>query len=270
MPSSPSLAEPPSLRSCLSVQKRVLGALLMREILTRYGRHNIGFMWLFGEPMIFTLGVTVLWNIMNHHTEGGISITAFVLTGYSTILLWRNMPGRCVMAIAPNAPLLFHRQVKPIDVYLARTLLEAIGATMSFVILSIFFISVGLVEPPQDLLTVAEGWFLLVWYALGVSLIIGAVSERTELIEKIWHPIMYLLVPLSGSFFTVESLPPAFAQVVLFIPTVHCAEIVREGFFGTTYRWHYDMGYVVTFNMILFLLAYAQVRYMSRKLVLEV
>ena len=270
MPSSPSLAEPPSFRSCLSVQKRVLGALLMREILTRYGRHNIGFMWLFAEPMIFTLGVTVLWNLMGHHTEDGISITAFVLTGYSTILLWRNMPGRCVMAIAPNAPLLFHRQVKPIDVYLSRTLLEATGATMSFVILSILFISVGLVDPPHDLLKVAEGWFLLMSYAFGVSLFIGALSEHTEIVEKIWHPIMYLLVPLSGSFFTVESLPPAFRDIVLYNPTVNCAEIVREGFFGTTYRWHYDIGYVIAFNMVLFLLAYARVRYMSRNLVLEV
>jgi ABC-type polysaccharide/polyol phosphate export permease len=34
----------------------VLGALLIRELLTRYGRHNIGFLWLFVEPMIFTLG----------------------------------------------------------------------------------------------------------------------------------------------------------------------------------------------------------------------
>jgi ABC-type polysaccharide/polyol phosphate export permease len=40
---------------------RVIGALLMREILTRYGRHNIGFMWLFVEPMMFTLGVLALW-----------------------------------------------------------------------------------------------------------------------------------------------------------------------------------------------------------------
>ncbi len=92
------------------VQKRVIGALLMREILTRYGRHNIGFMWMFGEPMLFTLGVTILWNLMPHHMADGISITAFVLTGYSTVLLWRNMPSRCVGALGPNHSLMFHRQ----------------------------------------------------------------------------------------------------------------------------------------------------------------
>jgi capsular polysaccharide transport system permease protein len=29
----------------LVIQARVVGALVMREIITRYGRHNIGFMW---------------------------------------------------------------------------------------------------------------------------------------------------------------------------------------------------------------------------------
>ena len=43
------------------MQGRVLGALLIREVITRYGRHNIGFLWLFVEPMLFTLGVTALW-----------------------------------------------------------------------------------------------------------------------------------------------------------------------------------------------------------------
>ena len=63
----------------------------------------------------------------------------------------------------------------------------------------------------------------------------------------------------------VDSLPPEFQKFVLFVPTVHCAEIVRAGFFGTGYRWHYDVGYVVSANMTLFVLGLAQVRDMSRK-----
>jgi capsular polysaccharide transport system permease protein len=253
----------------LMIQKRVVGALLMREILTRYGRHNIGFMWLFAEPMVFTLGVTVLWNIMNHHSVDGISITAFVLTGYSTILLWRNMPSRCVMAINPNASLLFHRQVKPIDIYLSRTILEALGATISLIVLSILFIFMGLVDFPNDPLKVAGGWALLIWFALSISLFIGSLSERTDIVEKIWHPAMYLLVPLSGSFFTVESLPHGFSELILYNPTVSCTEIIREGFFGTNYHWHYDIGYTITFNLIFTMIGLNQVWLTSRKLALE-
>lgn len=258
------MTSPCTFWESLMIQKRVIGALLMREILTRYGRHNIGFMWLFAEPMLFTLGVTILWNITNHHTADGISITAFVLTGYSMILLWRNMPARCVGAIGPNASLLFHRQVKPIDVYISRLMLEAMGATISFVILSFVFISLGLVNPPQNILVVLEGWMLLIWYASAISLFVGALSEKTEIIERVWHVVQYLMIPLSGSFFIMESLPQQAREILMYLPTVHCAEIIREGYFGTAYRWHYDYNYLLSANAALLILGLSQVREMSR------
>jgi capsular polysaccharide transport system permease protein len=244
----------------LMIQKRVIGALLMREILTRYGRHNIGFLWLFVEPMLFTLGVTILWNMKGHGSYGSISITAFVLTGYSMVLLWRNMPNRCVSAIWPNATLFFHRQVKPIDIYLSRIALEALGATASFIILSIVFISLGLVDPPHDLLIVFEGWMLLVWYAASVSFLVGALSEKTEIVDRVWHIFQYLMIPLSGSFFIVDSLPEKAREFVLYIPTVNCVEIIREGYFGTGTKWHYDYPYLLAANTTLLLLGLAQVR----------
>jgi len=257
-----------SLLESFRMQCRVIGALLMREVLTRFGRHNIGFMWFFVEPMIFTLGVTVLWNIMGAHKGHDITITSFVLTGYSTILLWRNMPGRCVLALPPNYSLMFHRQVKPIDVYIARLILEGLGATTSFVVLCIVFHAMGLVPLPQDYLKMWAGWFLLAWYAVSLSLLIGALSEQSEVVEKIWHPLMYLLIPLSGSLFMVESLPPSFRDIVLFNPTVNCAEMFRAGYFGPGHEWYYSVGYVVVFNMVLMLLGLAQVRYVTRNLVL--
>ena len=248
-------------------------ALFLREIITRFGRHNIGFMWLFAEPMIFTLGVTTVWNLMKAAhgggAHGGIPITAFVLTGYSAILLWRNVPGRCVGALLPNFSLMYHRQVRAIDVYWARIGLEVVGASMSCVILTVFFVSFGLVKPPADYLTALAGWGLLSWYAASISILIGAWSEQSEIVDKLWHPAMYLLIPLSGSFFMVDELPPRFQAVVLWVPTVSCTELFREGYLGTAWKWHYDIPYVVIFNMVVMLLGLAQVRYVSRKLILE-
>ena len=264
----PSTPQTHTFAQCFHTQCRVISALLMREMLTRFGRHNIGFMWMFVEPMIFTLGVTILWNIMGGHKGDGISITAFVLTGYSTILLWRNMPGRCVMALPPNYSLLFHRQVKPLDVYIARIILEAVGATISFIILTILLHAIGLVEWPKDYITLWAAWFLLAWFAASLGLLIGALSERSEIVEKLWHPCQYLLIPLSGSFFIVASLPPAFREIVLYNPTVNCAEMFRAGYFGPTHEWFYSVSYVVVFNMVLTLLGLIQVRYVSKTLVL--
>src|SRR5208282_2917688 len=62
----------------LAIQFRVLHALMMRELITRYGRDNLGVLWLVGEPMIFTLGVTTLWSAAGLAHGGGLLIGADV------------------------------------------------------------------------------------------------------------------------------------------------------------------------------------------------
>lgn len=49
-----------SVLRLFSLQVRVIGALLMREIHTRYGRESIGHLWVIGEPMLFCVGVAIM------------------------------------------------------------------------------------------------------------------------------------------------------------------------------------------------------------------
>ena len=257
------------LSRSLKIQFRVIGALLMREILTRFGRHNIGFLWLFVEPMMFTLGVTALWTITKAVHGANLPIVAFALTGYSSVLLWRNMPARCTGAIEPNLSLMYHRNVKAMDVFGARILLEFFGASLSFVFLSIVFISMGMMKPPEDILLVILGWIMLTWFGASLAILIGAMSARSEIVEKLWHPASYILFPLSGSGFMVEWLPPTMQKYVLILPMVHGVEMLREGYFGNAVRAHYDFGYMVIFCMCMSLLGLATLRDVSRKVIPE-
>lgn len=251
------------------IQVRVIWALLLREILTRYGRHNIGFLWLFVEPMLFTLGITALWTIAGLHHGSDLPITAFALTGYSTVLLWRNMPNRCVGSVLPNSALFYHRNVRIIDVFLSRIALEAIGATMSFVALAALFIYLEWMGPPEDALKVLQGWVLTAWFGAAFAMFLGALSEKSEIVEKLWHPTAYLLFPLSGAAYLVDALPKDFQDAVLWLPMVHGTELVREGYFGSKIVAHYDIMYLVTCNMILTLFALALERIVSRDFIPE-
>jgi len=259
----------PTLAQNWAVQRRVLGALLIREMLTRYGRHNIGFLWLFVEPMLFTVGVTILWTATKNMHGSDLPIVAFALTGYSSVLLWRNMPGRCIGALWANLALLYHRNIKVLDIYIARVLLEFAGATISFSTLALLFISTGWLEPPEDILQVAGGWFMLAWFGAAIAIFLGALSHESELVDKLWHPASYLLFPLSGAAFLVDALPPIAQEYILYLPMVHGVEFVREGYFGAAARAHYDMGYMIPFCMILTVLAPLQVHKLSRRVVPE-
>jgi ABC-type polysaccharide/polyol phosphate export permease len=240
-----------SFMRSLAIQRRVMGALLMREVITRFGRDNLGVLWLVGEPMLFTMGVAVLWSAAGMNHGAGIPIVAFAITGYSSVLVWRNTVGRCNSAIQQNISLLYHRNVRVIDVMATRILIEVCGASGSFIVLSVFFIAVELVAPPVDMLQVLGGWLMLVWFGAALALTMGALTSYSELIERIWHPTAYLLFPLSGAAFMVDWLPPAFQKTVLLLPMVHGVEMVREGFFGNSVRTHYDVAYMATCCLVL-------------------
>lgn len=249
------------LLGSLRVEGRVIHALLMREVLTRYGRHNIGFLWLFVEPMIFTLGVAGIWTLFHSVHGSSLPIVAFAITGYSSILLWRNMAFRTIGSIEPNLSLLYHRNIKVFDIYLSRLLLEVVGATASFIVLSVAF---GMLTTsmtwPENLLEVLCGWGLLAWFGMALAILMGALSEQSEIVEKIFHPAQYLFIPLSGAAFQVDSLPQAAQNWVLYLPTVNGLELVREGFFGSKFNAHYDVGYTVMVNAVMTFLALLQLR----------
>jgi len=262
-------SQTPSLRRSAAIQGRVIHALLMREILTRYGRHNIGFLWLFLEPMLFTTGVTILWTVSKAVHGSSLPIVAFALTGYSSVLLWRNMPARCIGAIEPNLALMYHRNVRVIDVFLARLLLEAGGATISFVTLSVFYIYIGWLEPPANVLTVVEGWLMIAWFGASLAMLLGSLAEKSEIIERLWHPVSYIAFPLSGAAFMVDALPPTAQHYILFVPMVNGVELVREGYFGDQIRVHYDLPYMIACCVGLSLLALAQVAVINREITPE-
>jgi len=240
----------------LAVQLRVIDALLRREFITRYGRYNIGFMWLFAEPMMFTIGVTVLWRYIHHaghSTFHEVTIVSFVITGYSQVMLWRNATARCANAIEPNLGLLYHRNVRVLDLMWARIILEVAGATISVIVLSSVGIATGLMDPPADILMMAAGWLLLAWYAISVGLTVGALSEFSETFSRLYHVFMYLYLPLSGSLYMVEWLPGQVQKYALWLPTVNASEMIHGGYYGNAVHSYYNPMYLILVNLVLML-----------------
>jgi ABC-2 type transport system permease protein/capsular polysaccharide transport system permease protein len=219
--------------------------------------------------MIFTLGVTALWTAAKSFHGSDLPIVAFAITGYSTVLLWRNMPSRCILAITFNSAIMYHRQVKVIDIYLSRILLEAIGASMSFFILSSFFIFIEWMEPPEDLLLLLYGWIVIALFGASLAIFLASLSERYEWVERLWHPMSYLVFPLSGAAFLVSSLPTSAQNFVLYIPMVHGTEMIREGYFGTKVDTIYDPVYLLASTLIMMCLGLALSRRVTDHVVPE-
>jgi ABC-type polysaccharide/polyol phosphate export permease len=261
---SPGVPLETTLRRSLEIQARVVWALLMREVITRFGRHNLGVLWLVAEPMLFTLGVAALWTAAGLNHGSGVPIVAFAVTGYSSVLMWRNAVGHCVDAIQANINLLYHRNVLPIDVFVARILIEFCGATASFMLLSAAFVGLEMMAPPVDFLMVVLGWLMLAWFGAALALTVGAAASFSPIVKRLWAPISYILFPLSGAAFMVDWLPPVSRDFILLLPMVHGTEAIREGYFGRVVHTHFDLTYMAAVNLSLLFMGLILLRLASR------
>lgn len=228
----------------------VTRALVVRDLMMRYGRGNIGFVWVVLEPMILTCGVMLMWSVMGA-AKGGYAIVEVVLTGYMPLTLWRHLTGQTVNFFRASAPLLYHRKISLLDILSARFILEIIGTTTALVAIWTILYAVGAISLPQHLDLLLLGWSMMALIGCIAGIGFAVLTERAEISERFVQPIQYLNIPLSGAFFMVEWLPPWAQKLVMFHPHVHSYEVFRSGYFGDSIIAHYDLLYFFGFCLVL-------------------
>jgi capsular polysaccharide transport system permease protein len=258
-----------SFRQDLATQWRVVGALLIREIYTRFGREGLGFGWIIGEPLIFAVPVLLVWSAVRNPYEHGLPMMPMVWTGYLPILLFRHIGGRMLMFVRVNAGLLYHRQVTIFDIYLARCILEVASNLTAVVASFALFYAVGLLDPPADLPMFYLGYFYTIWWSAAVGLIIGGLSERSDWVEKIWTPFSYLYMFFSGFIFMAAWLPVGLRGWALCMPSLQAYEMIRAGMFGAAVKTYGDVAYNSTILAVLTLIGLLIMRESRKYMVAE-
>lgn len=230
---------------------RIVGALILREMNTRYGREGLGFVWLIVEPLIFCFGVLLLWTLTKPAYEHGVRVGPFVMTGYMSLILCRHFIGSASNALQANIGLLHHRQIAPMHIFMSRAVLEFMGATMAFIVVYVVLLALRQVELPHDALLLYGGWLILAWVGHGFALILTGLAIRFEMFERVVPLISYSLIPISGAFMMVEWLPSQYREIFLYIPFPHGIEMLRAGVFGEFVKTHYDAAYAIAFGTVM-------------------
>lgn len=252
------------------IQRRVIGALIMRETYTRFGRENLSFAWMFGEFLIFALPVFVMWHVIRGEYEHGVLVFPLIWSGYLPILLFRHIGGHMLRAIKLNMTLFYHRNVTPFDAVFARLAVEILGnygaATFSFFLL----LALGALHWPRNFPLFFVGYFYMTWWCVSIGLIIASFGERTIIFEKIWQPFSYMYLPVSGCFYLAEWLPHWVRDILLTVmPALHCYEMIRGGLFGAAIQTFYNIPYVTFILAAITLFGLLGLRDVRRHLVNE-
>ncbi|MDG6881302.1 Polysialic acid transport protein kpsM [Phocoenobacter uteri] len=247
----------------LRIQGRVIYALLMREIITRYGRKNIGFLWLFVEPLLLTAIITIMWGVMKANRISDLNIIAFTVTGYPLAMMWRNTSNKAIGSISANIALLYHRNVRVLDTIFTRMLLEVLGASIAQIVIMAILIIFNLIDMPADIFYMLVAWIMMSFFAMGLGLIICSIAQYIEPFGKIWGTLAFVMIPLSGAFFFVDSLPTDIQEYAKWIPMISGTEMFRKGYFGDSVITHENILFLFSCDLVMIFIGLVMVRKFS-------
>ena len=241
----PSSGRETPFRESLAIQLRVIGALAMRDIHTRFGRHNIGFLWMIGDPLLLATVIGILHGAAgSSHFAHGMSAVVFGVHGYTTFIIFRGIFGRAEGLIENNATMLYHRNLTVLDIIWAKSLVEGIGCCSTLFLLLAGCVWLGLGEPPERPLYLFASLGFMIWLSTAASMLVTAYTYKNHLLGRMVHPFSYFQMPLSGMGIAQEWLPGELRDIFWWNPMVHIMEMGRYGLFHVAKDDYFDFGYL--------------------------
>lgn len=222
---------------------------MMREVMTRFGRYSLGYLWAFIEPFIH-IGVLFVIRIALRDRGGAADMSPwlFLAAGVMPFLAFMHMSGYVGGSISANRGLLAFPPVKPIDTIISRFLLESATLITVAVVLFSGLVAFGVARPPDNFaaLAWAGSGMMMLGVGFGICRAIG-----TAFFPVVGHfniIITRILYLTSGLMFDPERLPPEIQYWLYLNPCLHGIQLFRHG---------YSHLYVTTLASPLYLFSWA-------------
>lgn len=233
------------LTDALATQGRVIVALILREMRTRFGQSQIGYAWAMSEPMVHILALTLIATALQRRPAIGDSTEVFMFCGILPFLLVRNISTKTAVAVSSNGPLLTYPLVKPVDTFLARILLETLTMMVSAVLTGLIFLAIGIDVWPDDSLNYLIAFAVTMLLGAGI----GVASAVVISVFSVWRTVLGWLFRViyftSGVFVVIDDLPPGVRDILALNPLAHCVAWFHTAQFEEYNSLILDKSYVI-------------------------
>ncbi len=218
---------------------RSIVALMLREMVTTFGRSPGGYAWAVIEPVAAIALLSVIFSYAFRSPALGTNFPLFYASAFLPFMLFNDVSNKIGTTIRFSRPLLMYPSVTFLDAILARFFLNLLTHLMvTYIVLTgivlIFSLSL-IIDFPVLINAIAMAAAL----ALGVGTLNCYLMTAYPLWERVWQIATRPLFILSGLFFLFEDLPEQFRQILWFNPLFHVTGAARAGLYAT-----YDATYV--------------------------
>lgn len=208
---------------------RTVSALMLREMVTTYGRSPGGYLWAVLEPVAAIALLSFAFSLAFRAPSLGNSFALFYSTGYLVYMLFHDVANKTATALRFSQPLLTFSAVTWLDAVLARFLLNLLTHLTIVALVLGSMIAVLDTRAAPDMALVANALAMAAALALGFGLINCYLFMAFPAWERIWMVLTRPLFIISGVFFLFEDLPGWVQDFLWFNPLFHATGEMRDG-----------------------------------------
>jgi len=218
---------------------RAIGALILREMSSSYGRSPGAYVWAILEPVAGIALLSLVFSAAFHNPPIGISFPVFYATGMMPFLVFSDVQSKVATSLLYSKQLLAYPTVTYVDAIVARFLLNM----MTQLLVSYFVLAGSLLlfedRTLPNLPVIVEAFAMTALLSLGIGVLNCFLFSWFPLYQRAWSIVMRPMFIISGTMILFEAIPAPYGDWLWWNPLVHIIGLTRRGFYET-----YDAPYV--------------------------
>ncbi|AUM75247.1 ABC transporter permease [Paracoccus jeotgali] len=244
-----------SLRTVGSTRKfstlRAIGALVMREMSSSYGKTPGGYLWAVLEPVGGIIMLTLIFSLAFRSPPMGTNFAIFYATGVVPFMLYNDIASKIAQALGYSRQLLVYPSVTFFDAIIARFVTNMIAQLLVVYIVFFGIVTVFDTRTDPDLPKIALSISMAATFGLGVGMMNCFLFNYMPIWQKAWAIINRPLFIISCVIFLFDSIPQPYRDYLWYNPLVHVVGQMRAGFYPSYHADYVSLSYVFGVSLTL-------------------
>lgn len=229
---------------------RVIVALILREMSTRYGKSPGGYVWAIVEPLGAIIILSFGFSLMLRAPSLGNSFLLFYASAYLPFNLYQTLSLTISRALTFSRPLLMYPVVTWADAVLARLILNLLTGLLVAYLLLTGILAATDTRAVLQIGPIVESMTLATLLGLGVGVFNCALGGLYPTYEIFWSIATRPLFIVSGVLFIYEDMPRNVREILWYNPLMHVTGRMRAGVFPNYDPLYVSPTYVIAISLI--------------------
>lgn len=246
-------------------QRNIMGAVILRDLRTRFFNHGLGFLIVPLLPFAHLFALVLIYGLFGNSFGYGEDMRIFFASGLIPTLTFMYVSRYMSYSLVINRPMLAYPIIGMMEIVLGRAFLEIMSAIwMAGAVFAVLF-AIGSDPMPVDPVQAFFAFAVSLLLGVATGLVVCLITMVFETFATIWALLLIVFYLSSGSLFVASFLPEPVIKVLEWNPVLHATEWMRLAYYPGYPDQVLDKTYVISVAVGLLVLGLFGERILRRR-----